>query len=281
MLAKFFFTYSICQQPRIEQADMDGKNRKVLIANDLGWPNSLTIDSNTIWWTDARKKTIESCDLSGHNRREVLTGLSHPYGITILDSYLYFTDWETKSLVRADKHTGLDRSTIRAGLENMMDLKAWKEMDATGSGGKKANENPCGKNNGGCSHLCLRSPWGRGYSCACPTGILMSSNGSTCQPSPNSFLLYATRNTLSSISLDTADQWDVALNVPGVHNAIGVDFHWGRQRFYYTDVYLDVIRCVDARNVSNVATLVSSNLTTPDGLAVDWLAGKIDYLHTI
>ena len=67
----------------------------------------------------------------------------------------------------------------------------------------------------------------------------------------------------------------LALNVPGVHNAIGVDFHWGRQRFYYTDVYLDVIRSVDARNVSNVDTLVSSNLTTPDGLAVDWLADNL------
>ena len=103
----------------------------------------------------------------------------------------------------------------------------------------------------------------------------MSADGSTCQPSPNSFLLYATRNTLSSISLDTADQWDVALNVPGVHNAIGVDFHWVKQQFYYTDVYLDVIRSVDARNVSNVVTLVSNNLTTPDGLAVDWLADNL------
>ncbi|XP_046657715.1 low-density lipoprotein receptor-related protein 4-like isoform X4 [Daphnia pulicaria] len=260
------------KQPRIEQADMDGRNRKVMVSTDLGWPNSLTIDyaANMLYWTDARKKTIESCDLSGLHRREVLTGLSHPYGITVLDSYLYWTDWETKSLQRADKNTALDRSTIRVGLDNLMDIKAWKEMDASSH-----RENPCGTNNGGCSHLCLRSPWGRGYSCSCPTGILMSADGSTCQPSPNSFLLYATRNTLSSISLDTADQWDVALNVPGVHNAIGVDFHWGRQRFYYTDVYLDVIRSVDARNVSNVETLVSSNLTTPDGLAVDWLADNL------
>lgn len=103
----------------------------------------------------------------------------------------------------------------------------------------------------------------------------MSPDGSTCQPSPNAFLLYATKNTLSSISLDTADQWDVALNVPGVQNAIGVDFHWAKQKFFYTDVFSDVIRSVDARNVSNVDTLVSTNLTTPDGLAVDWLADNI------
>ena len=44
----------------------------------------------------------------------------------MLDSYLYWTDWETKSLQRADKNTALDRTTIRANLENLMDIKAWK-----------------------------------------------------------------------------------------------------------------------------------------------------------
>ena len=78
------------------------------------------------------------------------------------------------------------------------------------------------------------------------------------------FVLFASR-----IEIFWEVNFFLALNVPGVHNAIGVDFHWGRQRFYYTDVYLDVIRSVDARNVSNVDTLVSSNLTTPDDLAVD------------
>ena len=37
---------------------------------------------------------------------------------------------------------------------------------------------------------------------------------------------------------------------------------------------LDVIRSVDTRNVSSVATLVSSILTTTDGLSVDLLAGN-------
>ncbi len=81
------------------------------------------------------------------------------------------------------------------------------------------------------------------------------------------FVFCSTPHATLSISLDTVDKWDVALNVAGVHIAIGVDFYWGRQRLYYTDVYLDVIRSVDAHNVSNVATLVSTNLTAPDGLA--------------
>lgn len=67
----------------------------------------------------------------------------------------------------------------------------------------------------------------------------------------------------------------MALDVPDVHNAIGVDFHWTLGRFFYTDVYLDVIKSVDARNVSDVVTVVAANMTAPDGLAVDWLANNL------
>jgi hypothetical protein len=40
---------------RIERADMDGKNRRVIIRNNLRWPNGLTIDrpSARIIWADA------------------------------------------------------------------------------------------------------------------------------------------------------------------------------------------------------------------------------------
>ena len=40
--------------------------------------------------------------------------------------------------------------------------------------------NPCGDNNGGCSHLCLISGGGRSYSCACPEFFVLSSDGRKC-----------------------------------------------------------------------------------------------------
>ena len=41
---------------RIERADMDGKNRKVIVSDDIVWPNGLTIDlsMDRIIWADAR-----------------------------------------------------------------------------------------------------------------------------------------------------------------------------------------------------------------------------------
>ena len=44
------------QEPHIERADMDGKNRMVIVRNNLRWPNGLTIDrpTNRIIWADAQ-----------------------------------------------------------------------------------------------------------------------------------------------------------------------------------------------------------------------------------
>lgn len=41
--------------------------------------------------------------------------------------------------------------------------------------------NPCGIDNGGCSHLCLMSPVKPFYQCACPTGVKLLENGKTCK----------------------------------------------------------------------------------------------------
>lgn len=41
--------------------------------------------------------------------------------------------------------------------------------------------NPCGENNGGCSHLCLIAPGGKNYTCACPDSfVLVSNNNRSC-----------------------------------------------------------------------------------------------------
>lgn len=36
-----------------------------------------------------------------------------------------------------------------------------------------SDKNPCGTNNGGCSHLCLIAPGGDSYTCACPDNFVM------------------------------------------------------------------------------------------------------------
>ena len=40
--------------------------------------------------------------------------------------------------------------------------------------------NPCGSNNGDCSHLCLMSPTAPYYQCACPTGVRRLADNRSC-----------------------------------------------------------------------------------------------------
>ncbi|XP_054269003.1 low-density lipoprotein receptor-related protein 4 [Macrosteles quadrilineatus] len=252
---------------RIEQAGMDGTLRKTFISEDIHWPNGLAIDrpADRLYWTDAKKKTIESIHLDGSDRQIILGDLPHPYGLVIVGSHIYWTDWETEALHRADKNNGSDRTVIRSDLRGLMDIRSIQTDNVA--------ENACGVDNGGCSHLCLRSP--TGYTCACPTGVLMSVDGSTCQTQPRAYLLLVTKNSLARVSFDTDDRVDVTLPVTGISNAFAVDFHWNKSLIFYSDVDLHVIRSVDMLNLSRTADVISTNLTAPYGLAVDWLADNI------
>lgn len=64
-----------------------------------------------------------------------------------------------------------------------------------------------------------------------------------------------------------------------IQNAIAVDFHWEKQTIYYSDVDLDVISSVNMNNFSDHSVVLSKNLTTPNGLAIDWIANNIYWAH--
>ncbi|KAB0798924.1 hypothetical protein PPYR_06804 [Photinus pyralis] len=253
---------------RIEKAHMDGTNRVTLISTDLEWPNGLAIDrpSNRLYWNDGKLKVIESSNFDGKERVQIIRDALHPYGLVVVGNHMYWTDWKTQGLHRADKITGSDRKVIRDKLEGLMDVRSVQSDNIA--------ENACGTNNGGCSHLCLRNP--QGYSCACPTGVKMiKSSDSTCELQPQTYLLLATRAALARVSLDTEELWDVTLPITNIHHVIDVDFHWEKKLIYITDVDRDVIQSINMKNLSEVTDVVSQNLSTPNGIAVDWIANNI------
>lgn len=100
--------------------------RKTFISENIHWPNGLAIDrpSNRLYWNDAKLKTIESIHLDGVDRQTVLTDLPHPYGLVIVGSHIYWTDWETQALHRAEKSNGSDRTVIRSHLRGLMDIRS-------------------------------------------------------------------------------------------------------------------------------------------------------------
>ena len=111
--------------PKIEQAAMDGSLRRSIVTGNLGWPNGLTIDqtTNLLYWADARLDTIEVSDLNGGKRRKILSSAAniHPFGLTVYQGILYWTDWIHKSISRFDVSNG-NTEMIITGLKKPMDI---------------------------------------------------------------------------------------------------------------------------------------------------------------
>ncbi|KAG8233630.1 hypothetical protein J437_LFUL001041, partial [Ladona fulva] len=163
-------------RPYIGKAGMDGTNRKVIVNDSLGWPNALTIayETGELFWADAREDYIAVSDLDGKNRRIVLSRakdstlmLNHIFALTIFEDYLYWTDWETKSVERCHKHGLGHCTTITNTVHRPMDIQVYHPYRQP-----PMEENPCA-NGGGCSTLCLLSPGG-GFKCACPENYILS-----------------------------------------------------------------------------------------------------------
>ena len=93
---------------KIERANMDGSDRKILISGvHLEWPVDLAIDYTTrkLYWIDAKLKVIKHCDLDGSKVRQVVNqGIKDPSAVTLFEDHMYWID--EKKIYKANKFTG-------------------------------------------------------------------------------------------------------------------------------------------------------------------------------
>uniref|UniRef100_A0A4W5QI25 LDL receptor related protein 1 n=1 Tax=Hucho hucho TaxID=62062 RepID=A0A4W5QI25_9TELE len=163
--------------PHIGRIGMDGSNRTVIVEDRITWPNGLTLDfiNDRIYWADAREDYIEFASLDGTNRHTVLRqDIPHIFAMTLFEEYIYWTDWETKSINRCHKTQGTNKTMLISTLHRPMDVHIYHPYRQP-----EVANHPCQTNNGGCSNLCLLSPGG-GYKCACPTNFYLASDGRQC-----------------------------------------------------------------------------------------------------
>lgn len=90
--------------------------------------------------------------------------MPHPFGLDVFGDYVYWTDWQSKSIQSANKNTGGERQILGTNITGLMDVRVFHRT-------RKNIKTSCLSSNGGCSHLCLLRP--NGYSCACPIGIVL------------------------------------------------------------------------------------------------------------
>ncbi|KAJ7345670.1 hypothetical protein JRQ81_001620, partial [Phrynocephalus forsythii] len=160
----------------IGRVGMDGKNKTVIISTKLEWPNGLTIDytNDKLYWADAHLNYIEYSDLDGRHRHTVYDGtLPHPFAITIFEDTVYWTDWNTRTVEKGNKYDGSGRTVLVNTTHRPFDIHVYHPYR------QPIVSNPCGTNNGGCSHLCLIKSGGYGYSCACPDNFMVIQFGDT------------------------------------------------------------------------------------------------------
>ncbi|XP_039297964.1 low-density lipoprotein receptor-related protein 1 [Nilaparvata lugens] len=163
------------ESPHIGKMGMDGSYPRVIVSKFLGWPNALVLsyETNELFWADAREDYIGMSNLDGENVRIVMSRASNPnlklhhvFAIAVFENYLYWTDWELKTVERCHKYTGDDCKTMIMTIHRPMDIHVYHPYRQT-----KVEPNPC-LNNGNCSTLCLLSPGGRERTCACPESFV-------------------------------------------------------------------------------------------------------------
>lgn len=182
---KFFFRYLYWTEwantGSIERTWLDGTHRQVIVS-DIGRTNGLTIDheAKRLYWADLYTSIIDSYDLTSKTRKAIMTQkIGYPFSITQYQDYIFWTDWNTGVIERANKTNGSNRTKIHDHLESVTDILISHKS-------RQPGWNTCASDNGGCSHLCIALPKDTGgtpsmsHKCECPTHYNLSSDNKTC-----------------------------------------------------------------------------------------------------
>ena len=125
-------------RPKIEVANMDGSDRRVLVQSPaLKVPNGLTLvqSTNELCYCDAGVKEICCVNLGDLSMRKVVRRALYPFGITNFNRTLFWTDWRQGRIQRM----GLSAETRDAPLRSFVgssgkifDIKAVQPCEKTG-----------------------------------------------------------------------------------------------------------------------------------------------------
>ncbi|OPL33300.1 hypothetical protein AM593_10802, partial [Mytilus galloprovincialis] len=144
-------------QPRIERCRMDGGERTIIINLDIIWPNGMTIDhiGKRLYWIDGSLNQIKSTRFDGTDTYTIIKNadvLPKPYDLVVYGSYVYWSNWQYRTICRVNKYTGQEFSVVVKYIRSPMGLQVF--ADEVQPKGK----NVCEPNNGGCSHICFPLP---------------------------------------------------------------------------------------------------------------------------
>ena len=211
--------------------------------SDLLNPVALAIDfeKDVLFWIDPREDCIKSVNFDGSDLKTILKGkeLMDPYGITVFENNIYWTDTNkgNSSIKLIDRDNG-EISLLKTDLgHTLKDIKFYGASRQPGN-----DDSPCSRRNvdgnyGNCSELCLM----RGEKervCQCAHGK-MSADGVTCEDF-DSFLLYSKATKIDSLQMFA----ELNRNSPmkpitfkTMRNVIALAVDYNSSRLFFSDVH--------------------------------------------
>ncbi|KAK3594503.1 hypothetical protein CHS0354_007141 [Potamilus streckersoni] len=264
---------------QIGRAGLDGVGKFALVTG-LSRPSGITLDSfsQRLFWVDEDKlhPVIESVRLDGTDRKVVISYmLDQPFRVSVIANTLYWTDQQQRSIMMADKFTGLKPEKFISNLIHPSGLQVYHSFQFN----KIASaDNPCKK--AFCSHVCLLSNSSLGYKCACPVYLSLGDDGVSCQKNSQIPSLVISSSTgIYSFPLqyigDGEKQGRLLLHT-NLANTIDVDMLLDTVVFYNKEKreILMVPRTISALAGEGEVTSLYKDVYVDD-LAVDWSARNV------
>ncbi|GMT07779.1 hypothetical protein PENTCL1PPCAC_29953, partial [Pristionchus entomophagus] len=125
-------------------------------------------------------------------------------------------------------------------VEQISELEIFQVVHDSITYEKDSEANPCGVNNGGCSHICLIARIEPKRTCACPIGVKLREDGVTCEDGFNEVLIISAITGLFYVSLDTSDYTPQAIPYEGheesSHSLFDVDYDPVEGFVYWLDI---------------------------------------------
>ncbi|KAM4859286.1 low-density lipoprotein receptor-related protein 2 [Thomomys bottae] len=268
---------SLSGEPKLERAFMDGSNRKDLVKTKLGWPAGITLDivSQRVYWVDSRFDYMETVTYDGIQRKTVVHGgsfIPHPYGISLFEDHVFFTDWTKLAVMKANKFTEPHpqvyyQSSLRT--YGVTVYHALRQPNAT---------NPCEANNGGCEQVCVLSHRtdndGLGYRCKCTFGFELAMDERHCVAVKN-FLIFSSQMAVRGIPFARSLQEDVMVPVTeSLSFFVGIDYDARESTIFFSDTSKDIIykQKIDG---TGRETLVANRVENVESLSFDWMSRNL------
>uniref|UniRef100_A0A6G1SPS9 Low-density lipoprotein receptor-related protein 1 n=1 Tax=Aceria tosichella TaxID=561515 RepID=A0A6G1SPS9_9ACAR len=118
-----------------------------IIKTNIKVPNGIAIDhqQRKLYWCDARLDKIETCNMDGSNRVILISAMpQHPFALAVFKDHIFWTDWLTRGVFRANKYNGQFAMQIKKVAQRPMGIAVASSEAHT------CLRDLCGTNNGGC-----------------------------------------------------------------------------------------------------------------------------------